>query len=482
MRKWGVIAVSALFLAGCAVGPDYQRPELDLPEDWPEHVLLSEDEQQAWQDWWTRYQDPQLDALVELALDHNLDVRLQVQRIQESRARLGLVDANRLPTLDAQAEAARERQPAAAAPASGAGGTGNLFSITGALGYELDLWGRLARQQEVAEAFLEQSRFSHEAVRLNVVADVVATYVNLRSAQEQLAITERTLESRERTFELERIRHEDGETDALTLRQAASELETTRARIPPLRQEVLTLEGAMAVLLGMGPGELLGELDFGDSRLADLELPDQVPAVMPSELLRRRPDIRAAEAELMASTAEIGVAEADRLPRLNLMGFLGTAATDTSDLFSGPAQTWGLGASVAGPLVDFGRGRARVDTAEALRDQAETRYAITVTQAFREVRDALVLYQATDERVGAIRRQVQAIEETRDLAQIRYEEGFTGFIELLDAERALLDAELALSEALRDRLGATATLFKAMGGGWTDGHPELGATEALQDG
>ncbi len=482
MRKWSLIAAAALLLAGCAMGPDYERPELDLPEDWPEHVLLSAEEQQAWQHWWTRYQDPQLDALVERALADNLDIRLQVQRIQESRARLGLADANRLPTLDAQAEAARERQPAAAAPVPAAGGTGNLFSITGMLGYEIDLWGRLARQQEAAEALLEESRFSHEAVRLNVVADVVATYVNLRSAQEQLVIAESTLESRERTFELERIRYEDGETDALALRQSASELETTRARIPPLRQEVLTLEGALAVLVGMSPGELLGELDFGDGDLADLELPDQVPAVMPSELLRRRPDIRAAEAELMLSSAEIGIAEADRLPRLNLMGFLGTAATDTGDLFTQSAQTWGMGASVAGPLFDFGRGRARVETAEALRDQAETRYAITVTQAFREVRDALLLYQATDERVDAVRRQVQAIEETRDLAEIRYEEGFTGFIELLDAERALLDAQLALSEAVRDRLNATATLFKAMGGGWDPGRagddPRGGAGDA----
>ncbi len=474
MLKPGVIVAAAVLLAGCALGPDYQRPEMNLPQDWPDHVLLSAEEQQEWQDWWTRYQDTQLDALVETAVDENLDIHLQVQRIQESRARLGLADASRLPTVDAQAEAARERQPAAAMPIPGAGGTGNLFSITGVLGYELDLWGRLARQQEAAEALLDQSRFSHEAVRLSVVADVVATYVNLRSAQEQLGIAQRTLESRERTFELERIRYEDGETDALTLRQSASELETTRARIPPLRQQVRALESALAVLVGMGPGELLAELDFGDGRLADLALPDQVPAVMPSELLRRRPDIRAAEAALMASTAEIGIAEADRLPRLNLMGFLGTAATDAGDLFTRPAETWGLGASVAGPLFDFGRGRARVETAEALRNQAETRYAITVTQAFREVRDALVLYQTTDERVGAIRRQVQAIEETRDLAVIRYEEGFTGFIELLDAERALLDAELALSEALRDRLNATATLFKAMGGGW---EPERGGSD-----
>lgn len=467
MRKWTILVMSTLVLAGCAVGPNYQRPAMDLPETWPDTALIVPEEAAEWRAWWTRFEDPVLDAMVARALDDNLDIRLQLQRIGEFRARLGLAEAERLPTLSAQAEGARQRQPSGLSPVPrDQGSIDNLFTVTGMLAYEVDLWGRLARQREAAEAFLRQSEYTHEAVRLNVVADVVAAYINLRDAQAQLAIAERTVQTRERSVELERVRHAAGETDALSLRQSLAELETTRARLPAIRQRVRTLESALSVLVGMSPAELMAPSDFGPGRLADLQLPATLPGILPSEMLLRRPDIRAAEAELIAANAGIGVAKADRLPRLNLMGLLGSAATDTSDLFTASAETWGVGASVAGPLLDFGRGRARVRTAEALRDQAQTRYAVTVTTAFREVRDALTLYQSAEERVEAISRQVRAIEDSRDLAQIRYREGMIGLLQLLDAERALLEAELALSEAVRDRLTATATLFKVMGGGW----------------
>lgn len=476
LRKWMTAAALGGLLAGCAAGPDYEAPEQELPADWPEHTLLSPAEQQEWQNWWTRYEDPALNALVARALDDNLDIQLQVQRVQESRARLGLADANRLPTLDAQAEAMRSRPSAAELgiddDAFGLGDPRNLFSITGVLGYEIDLWGRLARQQQSAEAFLQQSLFSHEAVRLAVIADVVTGYVNLRSAQDQLAIAERTVASRERALELEEIRYQGGEADALAVRQARAQLETTRAQIPGLREQMRLQQSVLGDLVGLSPAELLKDIELEEGELADLRLPEAIPAELPSKILRRRPDIRAAEAELIAATADIGVAVADRLPRLNLMGFLGTAATTTGDLFTTSAETWGLGASVAGPVLDFGRGQARVATAESLRDQAETRYSNTVNQAFREVRDGLVLFDAAEERVQAIESQVTAVSEARDLARLQYDEGLIGLLDVLDAERVLLDAELGLNQAIRDRLAATATLFKALGGGWQQQPPE----------
>ncbi len=468
LKLMTLVALSGL-LAGCAVGPDYEAPQQELPTDW-QQPLLSQAEQEEWQDWWTRYEDDSLNTLVSRAVDDNLDIRLQVERVQESRARLGLADANRLPTLDAQAEAMRTRPSAAELgiddDAFGLGDPRNLFSITGVLGYEVDLWGRLGRQQESAEAFLQQSYFSHEAVRLAVIADVVIAYVNLRSAQEQLSITERTLASRERALELEEIRHEGGEADALAVRQARAQLETTRSRIPGLQEQMRLQESVLGSLIGLSPADLMADLDVGEGGLADLRLPESIPADLPSEILRRRPDIRAAEAELMAATADIGVAQADRLPRVNLMSFLGTSATTTGDLFSDSSETWGLGASVAGPILDFGRGQARVATAESVRDQAETRYRNTVNQAFREVRDGLILYEASEERVQAIESQVAAVDEARALARLQYDEGLVGLLDVLDAERTLLEAELGLNQAIRDRLAATATLFKALGGGW----------------
>ncbi len=465
MRKaLPVLLLSTALLAGCAVGPDYRAPALDLPEEWPEHVLLSDEARADWQQWWRQFEDPHLDALVARAVDDNLELHLQLARIQEARARLGLARAEQLPSVSAQAEAARERTPAAASPLGES--TDNLFSLAGVLDYEIDLWGRLGREQEASEALLDESLFAHDAVRLNVIADVVATYFDLRSAERQLRITEATAESREETFRLEQLRFDVGESDELALRQAQSELESTLAQLPAQRERVRVLEGSLALLVGMSPAELMAELDYGDTDLESIALPDGVPAVLPSELLARRPDIRSAEAGLIAANAGIGVAEASRLPRFNLGGLLGSAAGDAGDLFTSAAGTWGLSATVMGPLFDFGRSASRIDTAEALAEQAEVQYRATVAQAFNEVRNALVTYEASGERVEAIRRQLTAFERTLELAEVRYREGFVGFIDLLDAQRAMLDAELALSEAKRDRLTATATLFKALGGGW----------------
>lgn len=466
MRKaLPVLLLAGGLLAGCVVGPDYRAPALELPEEWPEHVLLNDEVRADWQQWWHRFQDPHLDALVARAVDDNLDLRLQLARIQEARARLGLARAEQLPSVSAQAEASRERTPAAASPLAQSS-TDNLFTLAGVLDYELDLWGRLARERESAEAQLEQSVFAHDAVRLNVIADVVATYFDLRSAERQLRITQATAESREQTYRLERLRQEVGESDELALRQAQSELESTLAQLPAQRERLRILEGALALLVGMSPAELMAELDYGDTELESIVLPARVPAVLPSELLLRRPDIRSAEAGLVVANAGIGVAEASRLPRFNLGGLLGSVATDSSDLLTSAAGAWGLSATVMGPVFDFGRSASRIATAEALAEQAEVQYRATVAQAFNEVRNALVTYETSGERVEAIRRQVEAFERTLELAEVRYREGFVGFIELLDAQRALLAAELALSEAMRDRLTATATLFKALGGGW----------------
>ncbi|MDO3377329.1 efflux transporter outer membrane subunit [Geoalkalibacter halelectricus] len=468
MRKLILSLCATLILAGCAVGPEFRTPEIPLPDQWSDDMHDASTLEAERLNWWTGFEDPMLEDLIERALDDNLDLRLQVERVREARARLGLAGAQRWPTLDGQAEAIRQRQPAAASPVPipGGGGTFSTFSLLGLLGYEVDLWGRLERGREAAAAVLEQSLFSHEAVRLNLVTDLVSTYVNLRAAQQQLAITERTLESRQETLRLQQIRYEGGLVDRLALQQAQSEWEATRAALPVRREQVRLLESSLAVLVGMNPVELSNGLDFGTQAVADLRLPPKVPQVLPSELLQRRPDIRAAEAALVAATAQVGVAMADRLPRLNLALFYGSTAADFDNLLSGPAETWGMGASVLGPVVDFGRNRARVETAEALRDQAETRYRITVQMAFREVRDALILTNTSAERETAVRRQVDSLRDTLRLAEVRYEEGYSGFIEVLDAQRRLLDAELSLAEAARDRLNAASALYKALGGGW----------------
>lgn len=466
MRKLAMIALGAL-LTGCAVGPTYQPPELELPASWPEAAVLETVDEAALGRWWRRFEDPVLDTLVDRALADNLELRLQAARVEEARARLGLARAEQLPTVGAQAEASRQRQPAAAIGIEGLEiPPRNLFSVAGVLSYELDLWGRLAREREAAAARLEGNAHALEAVRLGVVADVVVGYFGLRAAQRQLDIAERTLAARLEGVRIERLRHEAGMVDELALRQAESQLATTRAELPARRDELRRRETALGLLLGLSPAELVAAITLGGEPAAVTVLPERIPVELPSALLARRPDLRAAEAELVAANAGIGVAMASRLPQLNLAGLAGFAATRPGDLFSGDSESWSVGASVAAPVFDFGRGRSRVDAATAVREQAELRYRATVAIAIAEVRDALAFFESSGARLEAVSEQVAALRRTEELADIRYREGYVSIVELLDAQRALLAAELAEAQANADRFAATATLFKALGGGW----------------
>ena len=333
MRKLAMIALGAL-LTGCAVGPTYQPPELELPASWPEAAVLETVDEAALGRWWRRFEDPVLDTLVDRALADNLELRLQAARVEEARARLGLARAEQLPTVGAQAEASRQRQPAAAIGIEGLEiPPRNLFSVAGVLSYELDLWGRLAREREAAAARLEGNAHALEAVRLGVVADVVVGYFGLRAAQRQLDIAERTLAARLEGVRIERLRHEAGMVDELALRQAESQLATTRAELPARRDELRRRETALGLLLGLSPAELVAAITLGGEPAAVTVLPERIPVELPSALLARRPDLRAAEAELVAANAGIGVAMASRLPQLNLAGLAGNKDLTGTDFY-----------------------------------------------------------------------------------------------------------------------------------------------------
>lgn len=469
MARAMAACIAAMILAGCVAGPEYERPELALPDAWPEQPVLDIESGESLAEWWRRFEAPALNTLVERALADNIELQIQAARVEEARARLGLARAEQFPTVSAQAEATRQRQPAAVFGIEGIESEPrNLFQVAGVLDYEIDLWGRLAREREAAGAELQRNAYAREAMRLAVITDVVVGYFGLRSAQRQLEITSRTIEVREESVRVERLRYEAGQIDELAFRQAQAELAGTRAELPLRIEELQRLESALSILLGIEPAELFRVLEIPEVQLEQAVLPASVPADLPSELLNRRPDLRAVEAELMAATANVGVAEAGRLPRLNLAALAGTAAAETSLLFQGEAETWSAGASLAGPVFDFGRGRARVETSEALREQAELRYRATVARALVEVRDALVFYRSSGDRFEATKVQVDALRRTEELARIRYDAGYIGILELLIVQRALLNAELGHASARSARFAATATLFKALGGGWEE--------------
>ncbi len=462
-------------LAGCVSHTEPPAPTA-LPETFSEVAMLPMQAEEDWSQWWTRFDDPALDRLVDRALADNLDIRLQAQRVREARAQLGLSDANRLPTVRTQASATREQSPQLGFSLGGdAGGNSivNQYSVAGLLNYEVDLWGRLANQQEAARSLLEESVFSHDAVRLSVTTEVVNTYFNLRAAEARHRITRSALETREETLELEQFRYDNGATDRFTLRQAESAVAATRASLPALREQVQQLGNALAILTGQAPGDILAGMTFEGAELDAISIPDTVPAMLPANLLQRRPDIQAAEAGLRAADANTAAVAASRWPAINLSGMLGAVHIDFADLISQTFDTWSTSAALNGPLYDFGRTGSRVESAEAQREQALVRYRQTLLYAFGEVRDALTLYETSRDRLEATESQLAAVTSTMELARIRYEEGLISFLELLDVERSLLEAELQLAGARQLRLSAVSTLFKALGGGWREDNATL---------
>jgi len=458
----GLSMLLALALTGCVVGPDYQRPDLTLPEQWPDGVsdAMSDHRNDALS-WWERYDDPVLNRLVRDAAEYNLDVGLAVARVAESRALLGFSSAERYPTFDADVYVEREDEGA-----QSSGDPASVFEARGILNYELDLWGRLARETESARASLLASAFTRDAVELAVVTDVVTTYFDYRAARDQIETTQNTITSRQEALEFQETRRRIGASSELELRQAEAELETSRAELPGLQAEAARLARALAILTGDEQAVLSGLQNLGGSGLPGWQAVADLPDSMPSSLVERRPDIRAAEAILVGANADIGAARANWFPRVNLMAAFGTGAVNPGDLFTGPATLWELVGTATAPILDFGRRSAQVDTAEARLEIAELEYRATVRAAFQEVGNAWTLLNTAAERLQVREREVSSRIQVVTLAERRYEAGYSSYLELLDARRALFRGQLSQTDAARDRLLAVANLYKALGGGW----------------
>ena len=494
MRK-AILLLAMAGLSACTLGPDYERPAIDLPDSALDSTLLSKNQQDAMAYWWTRYRDPVLNELIDDALDDNLDVALQAARLRQARAELGLANANLYPSISAQAQAARQKTSylgsgggaggAGGGSSAGAGGASggsssraggqrfDYFSVAATLSYELDLFGGLRRASEQARGLLLSSAYTRDSIRLGVVSDVVSNYMSLRALERQIRVTTDTIATRKKGLDLDRLRYKYGAINKLTLLQTRSLLETARAQLPPLKQRASELRSSLAVLTGRSPREIMAGGTVAPGDFKDVHLPEDLPVVMPSLLVERRPDIRAAEASLIASNANIGVAKARFFPTFNLSAMIGTEALAIDDLFEPFSETQSVSGAITAPILDFGRRQAQYDTAIARRDAAEIMYRQTVRQAFSEVRDALVVVNLTDQRLESVQRQVNAYQETLKLARIRYDVGRTAFFDVLDAQRQLFNSQLDLAEAIRDRFTATANLFKALGGGWTQNSDSL---------
>ncbi len=469
-----IAASLAVLLAGCAVGPDYQRPDAALPGEFTVAATPTPAAAAIQQDWWTLFRDDTLNGLVAQALAHNHDLRAAIARVEEAEGLAREAKATFFPQIDLSAGSSRSQVSAVTATPLSANSSRLRDSRKAALGtsFEIDVWGKLRRADEAARAQLLASRYAQDTVRLSVTSLVTSGYLALRAADAGIALTKDTLDLRAKSRDIVKSRLDAGAVSPIEYYQADSSLAAAEAQLAELRRTRALSQSQLALLTGQ-PGL---QLDPGDLR--QLPFPPVPPAGLPSELLERRPDIRQAEETLVSANAQIGVAKAALFPRLTLTGSLGSESAALANLFTSAARTWSLGLAAAMPIFDAGRNSARIDQATARQKQSLVAYQKTVQTAFKEVNDALVGLRENAESEQSQNRRVEGANKTLELAQIRYEAGYSGFLDVLDAQRSANDAALAAVSTRQARLNSAVDLFKALGGGWTakEGKPAARAS------
>ena len=454
MRKPLIVALLALLAGGCMVGPDYVRPPVDAPAAW----RLGEPEVRdlANTAWWEQFGDPVLNDLIAEALRANKDLLIATARIDEFAGKYGFVRSGLFPQVGAGYEPSRQRNiPAGATQPA----TYNSYSAVLSASWEIDLWGRIRRQTEAANAQLLASEEGRNAVILSLLGSVAGAYINLRDLDRQLEIARATAKSRGESYDLFKLRFEGGLISLLELSQNKSQYEEALATIPPLEKAIAQQENGLSVLLGRNPGPIARGKDI------DQLLLPAIPAGLPSDLLERRPDLRRAEQDLIAANALIGAAKAMYFPTISLTGLFGYASPSLSSLFDGPSKVWQYAAPITMPIFTAGAIAGQVQAAEAVQQQALFRYQKAIQEAFREVDDSLVSQDRTRAQLLAQGRQVEALQQYASTARLRYDNGYTSFIEVLDAERSLFNAQLQFVQTQQVQLQAMVNLYLAMGGG-----------------
>lgn len=456
-----VAALLAVALGGCAaVGPDYSEPQLAVPAGWSagtgtdamDAVLLAR--------WWHGFGDPVLDRLVADALAANLDLAQARARLREARARRGVAGAALAPSVDASLSGSRSRSSGQ----SGSGSTRELYSAGFDASWELDVFGGVRRSVEAAQADLEASVESLSDTRVSLAAEVALNYIDLRTAEQRLAIAEESIAYRGENHQIIRWRQQAGLVSELDLAQATTDLESTRAVLPPLRTAVIEAKNRLAVLLGRNPGELESLVH------ADRPIPlaaAEIVAAIPADTLRQRPDVRAAERRLAAQTARLGEAEAARYPSFRLSGSLGLEALELDALADRGANTHSLFGGITAPVFNAGRIAANIEIQDALVEQARLAYRAAVLAALEEVENALTAVANTDARRVKLAEAAAAARTTLAIAEYRYASGLADFLSVLDAQRTQLSLDEQLAGSTGELARAQVRLYKALGGGWS---------------
>jgi len=458
-------AAAALFFSGCAVGPNYRRPAADVPAGWKTAAPVANAGPAKASLWWRNFQDPELTLLVEGGLKNNLDVQLAEARLRQARAARGVISGGFWPTLTASGSA--QRGANAGSTSNNPFGAATTHSFQAGLDavWELDIFGGVRRNVESADAAVEAAQAGMGDVQVTLAAEVALDYLQVRSSQEQIAIAHESLSAERHIAGLIHQRLKVGFASALDAANADAQVATTASAIPPLETSLQQAIHALGVLMGRPPDDLAGELSQPGSVPSVLP---EVPIGLPSDLIRRRPDVRAAEAQLHAATAQIGAAVADFFPRFPLTASAGYQSSRLRTLFATASRSWSIGPTVTWPILQGGSIAANVRVQEALRDQAYLTYRKTVLTALQEVEDALVALANEEDNRKALTEAAVQNRRALDLSGRLYAQGEADFLAVLDAERSLYSSQTALAQS---RLAASAeivALYKALGGGWRE--------------
>jgi outer membrane protein, multidrug efflux system len=462
-----IVAVIVVPLVGCTVGPKYRRPIVEPPAAFrgsSDTAAASDPGSLADMKWFEVFKDDQLQELIRTALVNNYDLGRAVARIQAARANLGITRSDQFPNITAGADVTTLRNSGSGQfVLPGGGSRDRTFGtvLLNLLSFEVDIWGRLRRANEAARANLLATEEDRKAVMTTIVGDVSAAYFNLLELDMELEIARETLATRQESLNLIRSRQQGGVATMLDVRQAEQLVYSAAQTIPDIERLIEQTENQINLLLGRDPGPVAR----GRS-LSEQEQPPSAPPGLPSTLLERRPDIRAAELNLVAATANIGVAKAAYFPQISLTGFLGGQSSQLSNLFGGAGGAWNFAPQVTLPIFNAGRVKSGVRFTEAQRQLASTQYQQAIRTGFREVSDALVEYRKVKEIRAQQEELVTTLQDRSRLAYLRYRGGVDTQLNALDADRDLFSAELSLAQTKRNELLALVLLYKALGGGW----------------
>lgn len=459
-RKVLAAVVAALTLAACQTTPT-APPALEMPAptiDRPANL----------ERWWTMFGDPVLDRLVEEALAANLDLQSAIARVDLARANVLLARSEQFPMVTLAVGASRSRSSAVGAQPlpPDFNPTSSFYSVGVQAAYEVDLWGKYRNATRAAQHTLLATEYARETVRTAIVAEVARIYFALIAADAELALLRETLTSRNESVTLQRDRLRGGVAGELDLRQAEAELASVTANIATTERAIGLFEAALAALVGRSPREVFTPVIPREGAARTLTSVPDIPSGLPSGLLERRPDVRVREAEIAAASLQIDVARADYFPQLTLTGLLGTESAALRDLFSGPAAVWSLAAGVAQPLLNLKSIEANVQAQTVRREQSVINYRQTVQTAFRETHDALVASRTYREALAAQSTRRDHLARSLELADLRYRSGYSPYLEVLDTQRQLLQAQTLEIVAAREARIAIVDLAKALGGGW----------------